>query len=218
LALEPSSFTGENIDQFEFLVKLLIHLEILDPARDVDLWLGAIKGFCQNQRYHLFLPSSRPVDISSSFPSGRLTRGDILAFAESYRRKFLSMDKKNILTPPAAPTTSSQFSRKLSPTSRTIYSPVTNYQSSAHPAAAFEVESPIKDDRTPLLPINSQILRQQQSLSDSPLTLGKKSSYGLFIPPNYQGALAHSPEEHPTYHGLGNHIPYDEVDEESSSL
>jgi hypothetical protein len=210
---------------------LLIHLDILDPERDVELWLGAIKEFCQNQRFYCF-PLVSSFDLNSplhSLLSGRLTRGDILAFAESYRRKFLSLDNKSILTPPATATalatqsTGSQFPRKLSPTSRTIYSPVSNYQSSAYPTAAttapgLGIESPIKDDRTPLLPINSQAFRQQQSLSESPLTLGKKSSYGLFIPPNYQTAVAHSPGCS-SYHGLGNSILYEEAyDEEASSL
>ncbi len=52
LALEPSYFSGDNIDQFEFLVKLLIHLDVLDRENDVDKWLGTINEICRNQRSH----------------------------------------------------------------------------------------------------------------------------------------------------------------------
>lgn len=124
----------------------------------------------------------------------------------------MSLDQNNTLAP-ADHSMSSKFSRKLSPTSR-LYSPVKNYQSSLPPPEVFKIESPIKD-RTPLLPICSQNLRRQQSISESPLTLGKKSSYGLFIPPYYSAA---SPEHPPTSPDLGYHITYGEVDEEASSL
>lgn len=177
--MEPSYFSGDNIDQFEFLVKLLIHLDVLDPERDVGIWLDAIREYCNNQRYlccHMKITSL----------SGRLSRGDILAFAESYRRKFLSLDNRNILTPPM-PSNSNPLPRKSSPSTR-AYSPALNFQqpSNSSPKYSIEMESPTRDDRTPLLPINSQYSSKHQTFSESPLTLGKKSSYGLFIPQGYQ--------------------------------
>lgn len=42
--------TGEHIDQFEFLVRLLIHLEILNKEEDVDRWLSSIQEFSQSKK------------------------------------------------------------------------------------------------------------------------------------------------------------------------
>eukprot|EP00602_Paraphysomonas_sp_CaronLab_P009160 CAMPEP_0185027500 /NCGR_PEP_ID=MMETSP1103-20130426/12617_1 /TAXON_ID=36769 /ORGANISM="Paraphysomonas bandaiensis, Strain Caron Lab Isolate" /LENGTH=295 /DNA_ID=CAMNT_0027561525 /DNA_START=566 /DNA_END=1453 /DNA_ORIENTATION=- len=84
LAIDSSFYTGQDIDQFEFLVKLLVHLEVLDNEADVQKWLCAIQEFSRNQE-------------------GRLSRADILAFAESERRKRLALDGDLRVTPTKPP-------------------------------------------------------------------------------------------------------------------
>lgn len=58
-------------------------------------------------------------------------------------------------------------------------------------------------ERTPLLPIEQTgIEMNQQQISESPLTFGKKNSYGLFLPHSYKSPA-------PVQAMLGD-MPYDE--------
>lgn len=96
---------------------------------------------------------------------------------------------------------SNPLPRKASPTAR-AYSPILNFQPpvvTTPPKYTMELEQQVKDDRTPLLPIHTQHLSNPPSFSESPLTLGKKSSYGLFIPQGYQQTVAN-------YESVGNEI------------
>lgn len=217
LALEPSYFSGDNIDQFEFLVRLLIHLNVLDPERDVEQWLIIIREYCNTQRYILILLIYsfiywfidifidlliywcnylfiEYILIYYSFNSGKLTRDDILTFAESYRRKIL-----NVNYPSPLQTTSTGLTKIGSmlgspkeqiqqiPSVSSLSNIVSSISSPSHSYIADSLLQIDEKERTPLLPIGQPPIEinNPHQISESPLTLGKKNSYGLFLPHSY---------------------------------
>jgi hypothetical protein len=146
-----------------------------------------------------------PLCPLSPLSSGRLSRGDMLAFAESYRRKFLSLDNNKLRTPPLirpiVPPRKSPTTKNYNYSSPSLHLPSHSFSPSpslSSPTHPIDVMAPIKDERAQLLPIEQSKLflsssssflpspPTQTNLSESPLTFGKKSSYGLFLPHNYQ--------------------------------
>jgi hypothetical protein len=122
----------------------------------------------------------------------------MLAFAESYRRKFLSFENKKLQTPP--PPQPVNPPRK-SPTARSYsFPPPFNHppppSSLFSPTHPIDMVSPTTEERTQLLPIEQpKLSSQKQNLSESPLTFGKKSSYGLFLPHNYRTTSPSEPDQ-----------------------
>ncbi len=147
--------------------------------------------------------------------SGRLTRGDILAFAESYRRRLL-----HPVPSPHNPIPQSQEKKERTANSSSNLIP-TPLPHPPHVQQSQQMSQPqqISDERTPLLPLPiehshvshphiplSMSLMKRGSLTDSssPLTLGKKSSYGLFLPQSLRGSVM-------------SHLSYEEEEEAANA-